>query len=399
MIPRFKPWLGLAEFVALFKINKGSVQRFEKAFAKKFKAVDAVSFPYGRSAQWAFFHALGVSNAEIIMPAYTCSVVAHAVTLSGNVPRFIDINLHDYNMNLEAAEAAINENTRGIIATHTFGYPQDLDRLEAIVQRGEKKYGHKIWLMQDCCHAFGAEWNGRMIGTSGDVAVYALNISKMITSIFGGMLTFQDQRLADKIRAWRDTNYHHASGWKGLKRRLYLLAIYVAFNERIYGLTWWLQEKTPLLNYFIKSYHLDDKIHFPPDYQDLMLEVEAAVGLVQLDRYDGIIANRCANVALYEKKLPKRSDWITPPLIKGATYSHYVVRVPVRKTVLSQWARKGIQLGELIQYSIPLLPEYKSLVRVDFPNAERASMTTVNFSVCQRSSLTSENEPSDPWPI
>ena len=78
------------------------------------------------------------------MPAYTCSVVAHAVTLSGNVPRFIDINLHDYNMNLEAAEAAINENTRGIIATHTFGYPQDLDRLEAIAQRGEKNMATKF---------------------------------------------------------------------------------------------------------------------------------------------------------------------------------------------------------------------------------------------------------------
>jgi dTDP-4-amino-4,6-dideoxygalactose transaminase len=45
-----------------------------------------------------------------------------------------------------------------------------------------------------------------MIGASGDVSVYALNISKMITSIFGGMLTFQDQALADKVRAWRDAN-------------------------------------------------------------------------------------------------------------------------------------------------------------------------------------------------
>ena len=68
----------------------------------------------------------------------------------------------------------------------------------------QKKYGHKVWLIQDCCHAFGAEWNGRMISTSGDVAIYAFNISKMITSIFGGMLTFQDQMLADKVRAWRD---------------------------------------------------------------------------------------------------------------------------------------------------------------------------------------------------
>ena len=95
MIPRFKPWLGCAEFFALFRPNKGVVERFEQAFAQKFKAVDAVAFPYGRSAQWAFFHAVGIKNGEIIMPAYTCSVVAHAVTLSGNTPRFIDIDLHE----------------------------------------------------------------------------------------------------------------------------------------------------------------------------------------------------------------------------------------------------------------------------------------------------------------
>ena len=203
MIPRFKPSLNWREILTLFRFNIGAVEKFEQDFAKKFKAIDAVAFPYGRSAQWAFLKALSIANAEVIMPAYTCSVVAHAITLSGNKPRFIDIDLQDYNMNLDLAEAAINERTRVIIATHTFGYPQDLERLESMVEKAEKKFGHKIWLMQDCCHAFGAEWKGRMIGTSGDVAVYAFNISKLMTSIFGGMLTFQNKDLAQKIRNWR----------------------------------------------------------------------------------------------------------------------------------------------------------------------------------------------------
>ena len=252
-----------------------------------------------------------------------------------------------------------------------------------MVNRGEEKYGHKIWLVQDCCHAFGAEWNGRLIGTSGDVAVYALNISKMITAIFGGMLTFQDQVLADKVRAWRDANYLRAGSWKALKRRLYLLAVYLAFNKKVYALTWWLQEKTPLLNRFTKSYHLDDKIHFPPYYQDRMLEVEAAVGLVQLKRYDAIIERRRANAAWYDQNLPKRVDWISPPLVEGATYSHYVLRVPERKPVVDEWAIQGIQLGELIQYCIPLLPEYRELRNADCVKSCRASLCTVNFPVCE----------------
>ena len=381
MIPRFKPWLGWSEFAALFCRNRGAVKRFETEFAQAFKAVDAVAFPYGRSAQWAFFKAMGIEHAEIIMPAYTCSVVAHAVTLSGNKPRFIDIDLHDYNMNLDEAEAAITENTRAIIATHTFGYPQDLDRLEAMVREAEARYGHKIWLMQDCCHAFGAEWKGRMIGTSGDVAVYAFNISKIMTSIFGGMLTFQDQALADKVRAWRDAQYHQAHWLKAIQRRLYLFAVYIAFNEKVYGLTWWLQEKTPLLNRLTKAYHLDDQIHFPPDYLDRMLDVEAAVGLAQLRKYPQIIQRRRDNALWYDRHLERREGWHFPPLVEGATYSHYVVRVPDRKPVLSEWGEHGMHLGELIQYSIPGLNVYKDSVFVANSNASRAGGQTVNFPV------------------
>jgi perosamine synthetase len=383
MIPKFKPDLGWAEFKTIFRRNKGAVERFEKEFAKSFQAVDAVAFPYGRSAQWAFFNAVGIKKSEIIMPAYTCSVVAHAVSLSNNTPRFIDISLYDYNMNLDDAEAAINENTRAFIATHTFGYPQDLDRLEAMVKRTEERYGHKVWLLQDCCHAFGADWNGQMVGTSGDVAVYAFNISKMITSIFGGMLTFQDQALADKIRAWRDAHYSPAGWWKANKRRLYLLAVYVAFNKKLYGLTWWLQDKTPLLNHFTKSYHLDDKIHFPPDYLDQMLDVEAAVGLEQLKKYPSVIRRRRESAKQYNKKLPRREGWYFPPMIQGATYSHYVVRVPNREEVKQEYAKNGVHLGDLIQYSIPELECYREL-ESECPVSNLVSCSTINFSVTKQ---------------
>ena len=361
MIPRFKPSLNWREILTLFRFNSGAVEKFEQDFAEKFQAIDAVAFPYGRSAQWAFIKALSVENAEVIMPAYTCSVVAHAITLSGNKPRFIDIDLQDYNMNLDLAEAAINERTRVIIATHTFGYPQDLERLESMVEKAEKKFGHKIWLMQDCCHAFGAEWKGRMIGTSGDVAVYAFNISKLMTSIFGGMLTFQNKDLAQKVRNWRDANYRKPSIYKSLKRKLYLIAAYIAFSGKIYGFIWWLQEKTSLLNKLTKSYHLDDKIHFPPDYLDLMSDVEAAVGLVQLEKYEDIIESRRKKALWYDQNLERRKGWKFPPILQGATYSHYTVMVPDREKVVEEFAARGIQLGKLIDYSIPDLKSYRSL--------------------------------------
>lgn len=384
MIPKFKPDLGWAEFKALFRRNRGAVEKFEKEFAEAFQAIDAVAFPYGRSAQWAFFSAVGIKGAEIIMPAYTCSVVAHAVSLSGNVPRFIDIKLDDYNMDLDLVSSAINERTRAIIATHTFGYPQDLDRLEAIVREAEERYGHKIWLMQDCCHAFGAEWKGRMIGTSGDVAVYAFNISKMMTSIFGGMLTFQDQALADRMRAWRDEHFKRAHWSKGIQRRLYLLAVYLGFNEKTYGLTWWLQEKTRLLNRYTRSYHLDDEIHFPPDFMDKMLDIEAAVGIEQMHKYPAIITRRRENAEWYDRYAIRQKGWVFPKLVVGATYSHYIIRVPDRKNVLATAANKGVHLGTLIQYSIPSLRSYFTSPDVCVIS-EQASLETINLPITVKS--------------
>lgn len=364
----------------MFRRNRGAVERFEKEFAKTFQAVDAIAFPYGRSAQWAFFNAVGIKGAEIIMPAYTCSVVAHAVSLSGNKPKFIDIDLYDFNMNLDEAEAAINENTRAIIATHTFGYPQNIDRLENMVRRAEERYGHKVWLMQDCCHAFGAEWKGRMIGSSGDVAVYAFNVSKIMTSIFGGMLTFRDQGLADRVRAWREAHYRPASLLKAVRRGLYLLATYVAFNERVYGLTWWLQEKTSLLDRFTKSYHLDNQIHFPPDYLDTMLNIEAAIGLEQLKRYPQIIQCRRKFARCLDQRLPRRGGWVFPPIVEGATYSHYTVLVPNREAVIQEFAERGIHLGSLIQYSIPHMPQYSNIFARQV-NSLKASKSSVNFNI------------------
>ena len=380
MIPRFKPYIGFEELRAIFKIQAGRVPLFEKNFARVFNAVDAVAFPYGRSAHWAFFKAIGLYNSEVIMPAYTCSVVAHAVSLSDNVPRFVDIDLDDYNANLDLIAEAVNENTRAIIATHTFGHPQNLDRLEAIVKKGEARYGHKIWLIQDCCHSFGAEWNGRMVGTSGDVAVYAFNISKMITSIFGGMLTFQDEELANRVRNYRDQNFSKAAWTKTLTRRLYFLLIYIAFNNRIYKITKWLQTNTKFLHRWTQAYHLDDKIHFPPDYLDLMLDVEAAVGIEQLKKYDHIIEHRKLMARRYNHELACKVGWQLPPIINGATYSHYVVRVPDRASVIKKYEKLGLELGSLIQYSIPELNCY-GYHSTSFPNSSLASKSLVNFTV------------------
>lgn len=381
MIPRFKPSIGRAELAALLRPAPGAVAEFERAFAARFEATEAVAFSYGRTALWAFLKAHGLDDIEVVLPAYTCSVVAHAVTLSGNHCRFVDINLSDYNMRLDQVSEAMTERTRVVVATHLFGYPLAVDSLKAIVTDAERRFGHKVWVIQDCAHAFGARWQGRLVCNAGDTGLFGLNISKTITSIFGGMLTFTDVAVAQRVRAWRDLNLNSPSHAKALQRRAYLVAAAAAFSDRGYAAVRWLQDETPLLDSLAKAYHRDELIHFPPDYADRMLDVEASVGLVQLGRYTDFEHRRQRHAGYYGEHLVAPEGWELPPLIDGATYSHYAVRVPDRRGVARRFLAQGVQLGEVIDYSVPDLKTYAGAGSGRFHNSLRCSQEVVNLPI------------------
>lgn len=382
MIPRLKPYLGWEEIGALFGSGSGSVEKFEAEFARVFDVKHAIAFPYGRVALWAFFKSMSLESAEILQPAYSCVVVAHATVLSGNTPVFVDCNLRDYNMDLEQFASMLNENTRVVIPTHLFGYPMNVNAVKEIVHTAENKYGHKIWIVQDCAHSFGARWHGEPVSNAGDVALYGLNISKMITSIFGGMLTTNDNQVAGKIREWRDANFHKPTLLKSMHRRLYLMAVYPAFNELLYGFVYWLQNETPFLDILTKAYHLDEKIHFPPDYMDFMLGMEADVGCRQLGKYHTIIEKRCEIARHYSEVLSLSGTFNLPPLVDGATYSHYVIRVSDRARFMTEMAKHGVQLGQLIEYSVPHMTAYQKYADgTRFPASLLSSQQTINLPI------------------
>ena len=382
MIPRFQPAIGVDELRALAGAPAGAVARFEHAFADHFGGTDGIAFSYGRTALWALLQALEIEGAEVIVPAYTCSVVAHAVTLSRNTCRFVDATLADYNMDLDEVERAISPATRMIVATHLFGFPLDVDRLRAIASEAERRHGRKIWIVQDCAHAFGARWKGRLVAADPDIALFGLNISKSMTAIFGGMLTTADSSLAARVRAWRDAHERKAPATRALARRAYLVAATAAFQNSVYGAVRWLQDETPVLHRLTTAYHRDDEIRFPPDYQDAMLDVEAAVGLVQLARLDQFERRRRENAAFYLTHLRPPADWALPPLVDGATYSHFPVRVADRGREIERFRRAGVQAGEVIEYSVPHLRGYSAHGNPQmFPNSWFCSSHMINLPV------------------
>jgi dTDP-4-amino-4,6-dideoxygalactose transaminase len=300
---------------------------------------------------------MGIEHEEIAQPAYTCTVVAHASVLSGNTPVFVDCSLADYNMEYGLFEQALTARTRAVIPTHVFGYPMDTARVNAIVRKAEKRFGKRIYVIQDCAHSFEAESNGTSVIREGDGALFGLGISKQITSIFGGMFTTDDDEIAARLQAWRERHFQAADWLHNLKRLLYLLAVYPAFNETLYGLVYWLQEDTPLLNRLTKAYHLDEKIHFPPDYAIGMSAVEGSVGLVQLPKYARIQAARRAIAARYFRELRLPDAWVMPPQVRALPTRTSSFAYP---TAGPPWGGRapGRAARQLIEYSVPHLPPY-----------------------------------------
>ena len=383
MIPRLKPAFDGDELAAALRQPSGTdVRQFERAFAAKFEVTDAVAFPYGRSALKMFLEAVGLKDAEVIAPSYTCVVVQHAVVLSGNIPVFVDNTMTDYNMDLDQVAAAMTPKTGAIVATHLFGFPLDIVRLRAIVAEAEQRFGHKIWVIQDCAHAFGARWKGRLVCQDGDAGLFGLNISKVVSSIFGGMLTFTDRALADRVRQWRDARLKPASRLKSVLRFAYLGATYPAFHQWPYALVHYLQYRTTVLDRLTKAYHLDTAVRFPPDANEQMLPIEARVGLAQLQKYGWMIERRRTHAARYLAGLGGVPGWALPPMPDGATFSHFPVRVPDRQAAVDHFARHGVHLGEVVEYSVAHLPAYGRYAEgVDLPNSLYCSQHMINLPV------------------
>ncbi|MBA7490800.1 GDP-perosamine synthase [subsurface metagenome] len=373
MICRLRPYFGYKELLAAIRPKPDAVEMFEREFARLFETRYALTFSYGRSGLYALFKVLELQNAEVIVPAYTCVVVPHAVVFSGNIPVFVDCVPDGFNMDLNALEKAVTPKTRAIIPTHLFGYPMDVERVNKIAQAQKQK----VYVIQDCAHSFGAKWKGQLVNKAGDAAIFGSNISKVLSTIFGGIVTTDDEQIYKKLKSYRTHHFRRPSWTKSIKRLLYLLSTYITFQPVVYGFVNNL-EKMGLLNRFVKYYD-EAKIDFPDDFQDLMLPIEARVGLEQLKKYPEIIGQRKAISEYYSQYLQGITDLELPPLVEGATYSHFVCLVDKRQKWLERARERGVQLGQLIEYSIPYMKAYTPYKNGEYPVSKYYSEHTINL--------------------
>jgi len=377
MIPRFKPQYDLDDWLAALIPTRGNIPRYEAAFAKKFGCTNGVMFAHGRSGIYALLKVWKLENAEVICPAYTCVVVPNAIVLSGNVPVFVDCAEGEFNMDIEGIRQVITEKTRVIIPTHLFGYAMDVHAVDALAREAEEKYGHRVYVIQDCAHSYGTRWKGDIVTSYGDAAIFGSNISKIINSIFGGMVITQDAELSEKLKYWRNKHVSKGGAIKSFKRLLYFIAVNVAFVSWIYGIVNKL-ERSGFLDHFTKYYE-EDHIDFPQDWDLFPSEIEARVGLVQLAKYDLIVEKRRRAVQRVISDMDSHEDVWMLPYNDQATYSHIVALVNNRDEWVERYRKQGIQLGILIEYSIPMMKVYRKYQTVNTKNANFYAVSLVNF--------------------
>jgi perosamine synthetase len=175
------------------------VDEFEKAFARYVHAAHAVAVSSGTAALHTAMYALGIGPGdEVIVPPITFAATANCVVYQGGTPIFADVEPDTLLIDPVQVEAKITNRTKAIIAVDYTGQPCDYDALRAIADR------HGLLLVADACHALGGRYKGRPVGSLADLNVFSFHPVKHITTGEGGMITTNDQKLAERMRIFRN---------------------------------------------------------------------------------------------------------------------------------------------------------------------------------------------------
>lgn len=204
-VPVAQPELGAREFAALSaafrsgRISQGpQTEAFENEFAKFCGVGHAVAASSGTAAVHLALMALGAGPGdEVLSTPISCIATTNPVVLQGARLRFVDVDPATGNMDLDALEKAAGPRTRGILLVHLLGRPMDMPRVMAFAKR------RRLWVIEDCCLAHGADAAGRRAGAWGDLGVFSFYANKIITSAEGGMVVSRDRKTASRLRALR----------------------------------------------------------------------------------------------------------------------------------------------------------------------------------------------------
>lgn len=316
--------------------------RFQELVAHRTNRTHGVAVNSGTSALHLVLLALGVGPGdEVITTPFSFVASANCILQVGARPVFVDIDPISLNLDPNLLESAINENTKAIIAVEVFGNPQHFDKIAAIAQRNE------VPLIEDACEGLGGKLNDRPIGSFGRAAVFGFYPNKQITTGEGGMIVTDDDRLADLCISMRNQGRHTSH----------------LPNEGS-----WLQHERLGYNY-------------------RMSEINAALGIVQMERLDEIIKKRQHVARLYFDRLIECTDISLPTLAPETHMSWFVFVIKLADTFNAKQRDRivtGIRRHDIgaANYFPPihLMPHYRDrfgFAPGDFPITESVANRTI----------------------
>ncbi len=182
------------------------IHEFESALCQLTGASAAVAVNSGASAlHIACLAAEVCSGTEVITSPITFVASANCAVYCGGKPVFADIDPRTYNISPQEIKKKINERTRAIIPVHFAGQSCDMEAIRGIVNDCEKKYGHKIYIIEDACHALASRYQGTNVGSCAysDMAVFSFHPVKHITTGEGGAVLTNDDKLLRKLSSLR----------------------------------------------------------------------------------------------------------------------------------------------------------------------------------------------------
>ena len=208
MIEVFEPIIGEEEIEAVVAaLRRGeisgsfgeSIPRFEQEFAEYCGCKYGIAVSSGSTALHLAVAAARIgAGDEVLISASTNIATALAVAHNGAIPVPVDSEGVTWNLNLDLVEDLITEKTKAIIPVHLYGHPVDMDRLMEIARR------HNLMVIEDCAESHGATCRGRMTGSFGDMACFSFYANKVITTGEGGIVTTNDEQLAERLRLLRN---------------------------------------------------------------------------------------------------------------------------------------------------------------------------------------------------
>jgi perosamine synthetase len=348
-IPLARPDLGTREEELVLEVLRSGqlslgplLGRFESDFASWMGTEDAVAVSSGTAALHLGVRALGWgAGDEVITSPFSFVASANCLLYEDVTPVFCDIDPVTLNIDPEAAAAAVTERTAGVLPVHIFGYPAAIEALERLV--GERGLG----LLEDAAEAAGAvDAEGIKVGARGNIAVFAFYANKQLVTGEGGIAIPSSPEVATGMRSERNQGRGPDMGWLGHDRH--------GFNYRI-------------------------------------TELQAALGIAQVERADALLAERARVASLYADALGEMGaapagegdpdGLVLACADRGAarrSWFVYVVQLPAgtdREQVMASLAEGGIDSKAYLP-CIHLMPHYRDRFGFrdgQFPVAEAVS--------------------------